>query len=393
MAQPMIKHPQEPRTLIFSQRNDARNLPFRCAHFEFEDVISQIDSVEMLAPRIQPSSLRQTLTKQIAYHTPFALNPGIERTPINGQYDLFLAICGGPTDLLRVGAMGDWRGHCKKAVCLIDELWATQMASYNNFLRMLDKFDAVILYYSQSVEPLSRRIGHKCSFLPPGVDALRFCPYPNPPERVVDVYSIGRRSEVTHRTLLRMAAEEGLFYLYDTMAPDHVLDSIEHRILLSNVAKRSRYFIVNPGLIDRPDVRGDQIEIGNRYFEAAASGTIMLGERPNNAEFEKLFDWPDSLIHLPYNSPDIDKTINALDKEPARQNVMQRMNVKQCLLRHDWVYRWEAILKTVGLEPMPKLSQRKKILRNLAEVVGHNETCPVSETSRDKASPTPSLMD
>jgi hypothetical protein len=72
---------------------------------------------------------------------------------------------------------------------------------------------------------------------------------------------------------------------------------------------------------------------------------------------------------------------------------MQRMNVKQCLLRHDWVYRWEAILKTVGLEPMPKLSQRKKILRNLAEVVGHNETCPVSETSRDKASPTPSLMD
>jgi hypothetical protein len=365
----MDKQPQEPRTLIFSQRNDARTLPFRCADYEFEDVISQIDSVEMLAPRIHSSSLRQTITKRIAYHTPFALNPGIERTPIDGQYDLFLAICGNPTDLLRVGAVGDWRGHCKKAVCLLDELWVTQMASYNNFLRMLDKFDAVMLYCSQSVQPLSERIGRKCVFLPPGVDAIRFCPYPDPPARAVDVYSIGRRSEVTHRTLLRMAAEEGLFYLYDTMAPDQVIDPIEHRILLSNVAKRSRYFIVNPALIDRPDIRGDQTEIGYRYFEAAASGAIMLGERPNNAEFEKLFDWPDSLIHLPYDSPDTDRTMNALDKESARQDVMRRMNVKQCLLRHDWVYRWEAILETVGLEPMPQLSQRKMLLRDLSELV------------------------
>jgi hypothetical protein len=43
--------------------------------------------------------------------------------------------------------------------------------------------------------------------------------------------------------------------------------------------------------------------------------------------------------------------------------------VKQCLLRHDWVYRWEAILETVGLEPMPQLSQRKMLLRDLSELV------------------------
>jgi len=162
-----------------------------------------------------------------------------------------------------------------------------------------------------------------------------------------------------------MAAEKGLFYLYDTMAPDHIIDPVEHRTLLSNVAKRSRYFIVNPGLIDRPDIRGDQAEFGYRYFEAAASGAILLGERPNNPEFDKLFDWPDCLVHLPFNSPDIDRTMNALDKESARQDEMRRMNVKQCLLRHDWVYRWEAILEAVGLEPMPQLSQRKMHLRDL----------------------------
>ena len=361
---------ERPRTLIFSQRNLSQILPFRCAHFEFEDVISQIDSAEMLAPRLDPSTRRHMLAKQFAYHTPLVLNPGIERTPIRAGYDLFMAICGDPTDLLRVNAIGDWRSSCKKAVCLIDEVWVTEIERYRNFLRMLGKFDVVVLYYSQSVKPVNELIGEtKCIFLPPGVDTLRFCPYVNPPKRTVDVYSIGRRSAITHRAFMRMAAEDSLFYLHDSIFADHVLDPTEHRILFANVSKRSRYFIVNPGLIDRPDIRGTQIEIGNRYFEAAASGSILLGERPLNSEFDKFFDWPDALIDLPYDSPDVDKILKELDKQPERQNAMRQMNMQQALLRHDWVYRWEAILKVAGVAPLPQLEARKEHLRSLAERV------------------------
>ena len=369
----MNSQAQNLRTLIFSQRNLTKRLPFRCAHFEFEDVISQVDSVDLLAPRIDPFIWKNTAAKRLAYHSPFALNPGIQSTPLKKQYDLFVAICGDPTDLLRVNAFADWRANCKKAVCLIDELWVTQMSSYRNYLRMLEQFDTVILYYSQSVEPLNERIGQKCIFLPPGVDTVRFCPWPNPPQRVVDVYSIGRRSETTHRTLLKMASEDGLFYLYDSTSADQVLDPTEHRDLFANVVKRSRYFIANPGLIDRPDIRGDQIEIGNRYFEAAASGTIMLGERPNNGQFEKLFDWPNSLMDLPYNSARIDTLIKTLDRESEAMEKMRQMNVQQALLRHDWVYRWEAILNAVDLEPMPRLSERKALLQDLAAGVIKNQ--------------------
>jgi hypothetical protein len=383
----MDNQAQNARTLIFSQRNLSRKGPFRCAHFEFEDVISQIDSVEFLAPCFDPTGFRHKLAKQIAYHTPFALNPGIRKCPVKKNYDLFLAVCGDPTDLLRINALGDWRASCKTAVCLIDEVWARQMANYQNFLRLLEKFDSVILYYSQSVDPLNERIGHKCVFMPPGVDAIRFCPYPNPPKRVVDVYSMGRRSETTHRTLLRMVTENGLFYLHDSIAADQVLNPTEHRLLFANIAKRSRYFIVNPGLIDRPDVRGNQVEIGNRYFEAAASGAIMLGERPNNAEFERLFDWPDSLIHVPYDSADIDKVVNALDEDPEKQERMRRTNVTQALKRHDWVYRWEAILKSSGLEPLPELFRRKELLKDLAEVISQGDALLLHGESKAGAVP------
>lgn len=113
---------------------------------------------------------------------------------------------------------------------------------------------------------------------------------------------------------------------------------------------------------------------------------ILVGERPDNEVFDKLFDWPDALIHLPYNSSDIDKIINELDQQPERQDRIRRTNVAQALMRHDWVYRWEAVLKTVGLEPMPELLQRKERLKNLAEAVLQNETTRTRDASeRDKS--------
>ena len=119
----MFKHDHNPRILIFSQRNASKRLPFRCAHFEFEDVISQIDSAELLAPRFDLSTRRHAVTKKIAYHLPLALNPGIPTRHFGREYELFFAVCGDPSDLLRIHNLGNWRQRCRKAVCLIDELW------------------------------------------------------------------------------------------------------------------------------------------------------------------------------------------------------------------------------------------------------------------------------
>jgi hypothetical protein len=361
------------RTLIFSQRKMSRIQPFRCAHFEFEDVIAEIDNADFVAPRFNPLTLRHSMAKKLAYHTPVTLNPGVEQVPIEKDYELFFAICGDPTDLLRINSLADWRSKCKTAICLIDELWVRQLTAYRKFLRLLDKFDLVILYYSQTIAPLGKMIKTKCVFMPPGVDAIRFCPYPNAPKRVVDIYSIGRRSAVSHRAFLKMAAKDGLFYLHDTTSADHVIDPIEHRVLFANVAKRSRYFIVNPGLIDRPDIRGNQIEIGNRYFEAAASGCIMLGERPRNSEFEKHFGWPDAVIDLPYDSPDAEEIVKEFDEDPGRQCQLRQTNIQQSLLHHDWVYRWEEILRKLGIPPLPQLDSRKERLRHLAEEASQKE--------------------
>src|SRR6266581_37681 len=93
-----------PRVLLFSQRNHRSIMPYLCPHFEFEDIISEVDSVEMLTPRLDLSHRQYTIAKKIGYHVPIFLNPGMERVSVGDTYDLFFTICGSPTELIRVAA-------------------------------------------------------------------------------------------------------------------------------------------------------------------------------------------------------------------------------------------------------------------------------------------------
>ena len=85
-------------------------------------------------------------------------------------------------------------------------------------LDLLAEFDHVFVGVQHAVDEVSKIAGVPCRYLPLAADVLRFSPYPIPPPRTIDVCNIGRRSEVTHAALLRLARERRLFYYYDTVA-------------------------------------------------------------------------------------------------------------------------------------------------------------------------------
>ena len=358
------------RVLLFSQRNIYRPEVWRCSFDEFEKFVHQIDSVDILAPK--PGKffqLRKNNAQRIGKFFPIVVNPGIPRVKLDRKYDLFLAVCEKPSELLNLSVLQGWKEACRATVCWLPEFWIKDMPLYKASLKVLSRFDYVLLNVARTVEPLSRAIDKECLFLPAGLDALLFSPYPNPPKRFIDVLSIGRRSEKTHQVLLRLAKQNRIFYHYDTLRDLHAYDIEEHRFLMASLAKRSRYFIVNPGKIDSPEARADQLEFGYRYFEGAASGAILIGDYPDSKEFREYFPWPDAVIHLPYGSGKIDEIIEELDAQPARQERVRRTNVIQSLLNHDWAYRWEKILKMVGLEPTAELLERKSKLRELSATI------------------------
>ncbi len=41
----------------------------------------------------------------------------------------------------------------------------------------------------------------------------------------------------------------------------------------------------------------------------------MLGEAPRSEEFRRQFDWPDALIHMPFDAPQVGSFLQQLDRE------------------------------------------------------------------------------
>jgi hypothetical protein len=361
---------------MFSERNIYEQEVWRCPFHEFEGILQEIDSVDLLAPKPRKWYRHgKRVASRVGEHFKTPLNPGIPKVKLDKYYDVFFAVCEKPSELLNINAVKGWKDYCKTSFCWVTEFYVKYIPTFKSCLEVLSQFDHVIFMLDTS-EPFKKIIRGQGCYLPAGVDALRFCPYPNPPKRSIDVLSIGRRSKETHQALLRMAREEGIFYVYDTINDLHAYSLEQHRMLLANMAKRSRYFIANPGKINAPEETGGQIVFGHRHFEGAASGTIMIGERPKNKGFDKAFDWEDAVIDLPFGSDKIGDIINELDRQPERQMRIRRNNILQSLLRHDWVYRWEAVLKMAGLDPLPELLKRKERLEQLAAVVAEERVEP-----------------
>lgn len=362
------REPEQPRICVFSQRS-LHGLVSRCPDYEFEDAVCTFDEVDLLTPR--PSTLfpvGQKVANRLARHASISsFNPGVRKMRLKKNYDLFIMKCLFLSDLLSLNSLEGWRKRCRTAVCWLVESWAGELHKLKGHLKILSKFDYIILHCSDSVQPMEDMIRRPCFYVPPGVDAIQFCPYPDPPVRCIDVYNLGRRSLVTHQALLKMAEQKQIFYIYDTINRLDTSHPRQHRSLIANFAKRSRYFFANAGKIDRPSETHKQGEIGPRFFEGAAAGAVMLGDYPQNEAFKNNFDWPDAVIKVPFHSPDIAEILGDLDSQPERLEEIRRNNVVQSLLRHDWVYRWRTILDIVGLEPGPALDARENRLKKLAK--------------------------
>jgi len=357
------------RILLFSHRNIFEHLVWRCPFQEFQRVIQEVDSVDVVAPKAKSWYLNgKRAALRLGEFVNIPVNPGVHEVRVDRDYDMFFTICDGASDLLHLKALKGWRERCKKAVCWLVEWYVKDIPVYKSCVEVLKQFDHVVFMFNTN-EPFNEILKGKGQYLPAGIDTLQFCPYPNPPRRSIDVLSIGRRSQVLHQALMRMAEEDGKFYVYDTINALRAYSLDEHRSMIANMAKRSRYFIVSPGKFDKPAETGGQVEFGYRYFEAAAPGAIMIGMRAENKEFDKIFNWEDAVIEVPFTSDAIVSTIRELDKQPERQMKISHMNMLQCLLHHDWAHRWEAVLNIAGMQPHPMLMNRQQRLRTLATTI------------------------
>ena len=358
------------RILLLSHRNLYEQEAWRGACREFEEVIAEVDTVDVIAPK--PTKWyrqRKRNAQRVGKYTTIGLNPGAEKVSLKKDYALLFTVCEKPSELLHIHAIKDWRERSRVAICWMTEFYEHEIPYHKSVMKALLCFDLVLFTFTR-INAFKSLLGNRVAHMPLGIDAIKFCPHLQRPSRFIDVLSIGGRADKTHQALLRMAKDDGFLYVYDTIKDLAVYDVEEHRLQLSNLVKRSRYFIVNPGSIDEPEKTGGQLEFGSRYFEGLAAGALLLGERPgNNKEFDRIFNWSDAVIHVPYGSENIREVIRGLDNDVSRQEKLRNQNIAESLSKHDWVHRWEFVLNLGGLEPLSKLLVRKRRLADLLQTL------------------------
>ena len=179
----------------------------------------------------------------------------------------------------------------------------------------------------------------------------------------------GRRHPATHAGLLEYSRDRDRFYLYDTLQGNlPVQDPVQHRDLLAEKLKRTGFFIANKAKVNEGGERGTQEEVGFRFFEGAAAGTVMIGDPPDVASFHENFDWPDAVVHLPYGERgEVAGLLDALTEDPQRLRRIRRANVRNSLERREPSQRWGHILEWTGLPPLAALAERRARLQRLAE--------------------------
>jgi hypothetical protein len=365
--------------LLLSQRRIADLAAF-CLAYEFEDTFASVTDAQRIDVTDFPAlefSRRAYKFARLAFGSPrlahqLAPSPRT-KVVLECDFDLFFPVFSHAYELYSLATIPNWRQRCRKAACFITEVGSETLPEY--LLELLSAFDHVFIGHRHPVSDIARITGRPCTYLPLAVDVPRFAPTSCDEPRPIEVCNIGRRSRVTHQALLDDAERRRSFYYYDTVAASgsdlkdrtfHVDSPHEHRRMLATLLKHSCYYIANRSYVNRPEFAAGRDEISARFYEGAAAGAVMIGEAPRTEEFKQQFDWPDALIHMPFDSPDIGRMLGDLDGDPERLRAIRRNNVWQAAQRHDWLHRILVVFDTLGLAPTEKMRARAKRLEQIA---------------------------
>ncbi len=346
--------------------------PFQCYRYEAQDVLAGLDAVDMIPLQAgHAHGRREQLLRRLMWYPTGRMaalcNPGIGEVRLERDYELFVAVCESWWDLLYINAVKGWEKRCDTSVLWLDELFVGMLPRYRHWLPTLDRFDHIVLGHLRSAEELSRILGRPCHWAPPAVDVLRFFPGEVSAARPVSFLSIGRRHAGIHSALKAFSASQGLFYVYDTLQGISmvVTDPVEHREMYATKVGHSRFLLVGPGMMGEPEAADEHV-VGARFFEGAAAGAVLIGERPRCREFDVLFDWRDAVVELAIDGSDTSEVLGSLLADERRIARAAAAGVRECALRHDWLYRWKQIYGLAGFVPTSLMDDRERQLTELA---------------------------
>jgi hypothetical protein len=201
------------------------------------------------------------------------------------------------------------------------------------------------------------------SFLLPAVDTLAISPAVSVDDRRIDVSNRGRRDPRQHELLASWARRTGAFYEFDTLRDGVVAEPFEHRRHYYEQTARSLAFVANPARFDLPELSAGVAEVGLRYLEALACGTVLIGDHPPGSACRRTLGDPPGVADLPAGAPALGGELEQLLGAPSTLHELGLANRAWALAHHDVVHRWDVMAATLGITGPAAVDQRRAALR------------------------------
>ena len=210
------------------------------------------------------------------------------------QADVLWYILMGPENY-ELDLFKDWDQTTHRIVYIYDTL-----EPQFNLIRKLfsdNSFNIRITSFHDAAPYLEELTGKEWHAVEQAVPESLFTPV-TPDKKVIDFSSYGRKFPLFHDALLQFCKSNGLYYDYTTHDVKH--PTAPEAELYQQYAwhlRHSAFTVSWPVEMTNPIRAGRLHPITCRWFEAAACGTSVIGQPPDNKLFDKLLH-PDLVIKI-----------------------------------------------------------------------------------------------
>jgi Glycosyl transferases group 1 len=260
-------------------------------------------------------------------------------------YDLCFFVAMEPSWISSLRYIDGLREKCARIVVYIFDAWLANERWLVRNRREWELCDVVYVSFPWAVDTYSRQVRRRVEYMPQAALASRF--HPARTERPIDILSVGRRRADAHALLLDLAEKKDLFYFYsETFAPEAV-ELAESQQLLGRLCQSARSQVCWPVELTSPERAREGSPITARWFEAAASGSIVFGAKPGSTDFAEIFPYDRFVIALdPSDPPAFERRVlSALHDD--RDWAERRSLASYVREWHSWEARCGQILEAV----------------------------------------------
>lgn len=340
--------------------------------FELEDILVKTCNAQMLVPRLQgavrwaeqqPTLIKKISGKLIRQTIGFyQLSEPLARSSNECNVLIMIALNGSALEML--SSIPRWRQQFDIVAAYVFDSWL-----FECYPKYASELDHVFVPMPEIIEPLRAFLQVPVSLLPFASDVLTHGS--GEADRPIDLMSYGRIPDAFEQAFSDRFNKPDSKHIYYRSTPRQgqrfpqqlspTDRETQHEMQLYNLLRRSKLSIAFDTLY--PGMRQFPFSfVTLRWFQSGAAGCGIVGKRPTTPLADELLDWQDATIELPDDPEASVDFIERLLSNPSRLLPIYQRNYLESLTRHDWRYRIEQMLTTLGVDlPDPLVNELRQI--------------------------------